>query len=428
MESDMKHRFVILFTTLLSLFSPSAPASKSTSTCSGSEKSACPKRAVLDKWVPNVLSDIVLEYAKTPVSIAPGFGRSLVLFDEGSVIGFGSGAYGEPGEGSTVNQGTPFAVSLLGKRAQAMAVGYYHTLMLLDDGMVLAFGANNQGQLGDGTYVARSTPAPVNLDGRKAQAIAAGYDHSLVLLDGGTVVAFGQLGRGSETKRATPAAVNLAGVTARAIAAGAFHSLVLLDGGAVVAFGRNDFWQLGDGSKTGRATPAAVNLGGRAARAIAAGGYHSLVLLDDGTVMAFGYNGSGQLGDGGTINQSASVSINLEGRTARAIAAARWHSLVLLDDGAVMAFGRNTFGQLGDGSITSRSTPVPVALGGRSAQAIAAGDSHSFALLNDGTVLAFGYNRVGQLGDGSTTDRSTPVPVNFAVKAPDTIPVVKGEG
>ena len=155
---------------------------------------------------------------------------------------------------------------------------------------------------------------------------------------------------------------------------------------------------------------------------LAAGLYHSLVLLDDGTVMAFGYNSNGQLGDGSTTTQLTLVRVNLGDNKAQAIAAGAHHSLVLLDDGTVMAFGYNFSGQLGDGSTTNRLTPVRVNLGSNKAQAIAAGYYHSLILLDDGTVMAFGYNAHGELGDGSTTNRLTPVRANLGGKTALTIP------
>jgi len=280
-----------------------------------------------------------------------------------------------------------------------------------------------------------SPPPPKNstlsdrlmIPGNKAQAIAAGGLHSLILLDDGTVMAFGynangQLGDGSTTTRLTPVRVDLGDNKAQAIAAGAGHSLVLLDDGTVRAFGYNANGELGDGSTTNRLTPVRVNLGGNKAQAIAAGGLHSLVLLDDGTVRAFGRNSNGQLGDGSTTNWLTPVRVNLGGNKAQAIAAGDHHSLILLDDGTVMAFGGNSHGQLGDGSTTNRLTPVRVNLGSNKAQAIAAGYYHSLILLDDGTVMAFGYNAHGELGDGSTTNRLTPVRANLGGKTALTIP------
>ncbi|MDR2017736.1 MAG: hypothetical protein LBQ00_02495 [Syntrophobacterales bacterium] len=155
------------------------------------------------------------------------------------------------------------------------------------------------------------------------------------------------------------------------------------------------------------------------AKAIAAGGGHSLALKEDGTVWAWGWNDRGQLGDGTTTNRSTPVQI--QGLSdVKAIVAGYNHSLALKDNGTVWAWGRNDSGQLGDRTTTNRSTPVQVKGAGgmdflSNAKAIAAGQVYSLVLRNDGMVWAWGWNDRGQLGDGTTTNRSTPVQVKAKV-------------
>lgn len=143
---------------------------------------------------------------------------------------------------------------------------------------------------------------------------------------------------------------------------------------------------------------------------LSGGGYHSLALKADGTVWAWGGNGSGQLGNGNTANQYSPVQV--EGLDdVKAIAAGFDHSLALKLDGTVWAWGDNEYGQLGDGSNNNSNTPVQV-VGLSSVVAIAAGSFHSLALRADGTVWAWGRNNYGQLGDGSTSNSNTPVQVS----------------
>jgi alpha-tubulin suppressor-like RCC1 family protein len=143
---------------------------------------------------------------------------------------------------------------------------------------------------------------------------------------------------------------------------------------------------------------------------IAAGYSHSLALKEDGSVWAWGRNDYGQLGDGTTTNKSSLVQVSGLSQVTR-IAAGDYHSLALKEDGSVWAWGRNSEGQLGDGTTTNKSSPVQVS-GLSQVTRIAAGYYHSLALKEDGSVWAWGNNGNGQLGDGTTTNKSSPVQVS----------------
>ena len=294
----------------------------------------------------------------------------------------------------------------------------------------MAWGNDSSGQLGNGNETNSDVPVPVTgLAG--VTAIAAGSDHSLALLSNHTVMAWGsnssgQLGDGTTARSNVPVAVSgLSGVVA--IAAGGEHSLALLENGTVTAWGSNSYGQLGNNSTEPSDVPVPVS-GLSAVAAISAGDSHSLALLGNGTVMAWGYNFQGQLGDGTTTDRHVPVAVSgLSG--AIAVAGGGFHSLALLRNGTVAAWGANGSGQLGDGSRTGpercgeittfpcAKTPAAVSgLGG--VTAISAGHEHSLALRGSGSVLAWGGNESGQLGDGTSTG---PEPCN--TEACSTVPV-----
>jgi alpha-tubulin suppressor-like RCC1 family protein len=204
-----------------------------------------------------------------------------------------------------------------------------------------------------------------------------------------------QLGDGT-SNASSPVAVAVSGLTGvTAVSAGARHSLALLSNGTVVGWGSDESGQLGDGGSTFSGVPAAAS-GLSGVKAIAAGANHSLALLGDGTVMAWGENEEGQLGDGKTADSAVPVAV--KGLTGvKAIAAGANHSLALLSNGTVMAWGENESGQLGNGKQTNATAPVLVK-GLTGVTAIAGGAHHSLALLANGTLMAWGSNAYGQLG------------------------------
>jgi Regulator of chromosome condensation (RCC1) repeat/Immunoglobulin I-set domain len=206
-----------------------------------------------------------------------------------------------------------------------------------------------------------------------------------------------QLGDGfKETSSDQPVPVTgLKFVTA--VAAGGRHSLALLANGAVVAWGANGLGQLGNGSTTESSVPVAVQ-GLSSVTAISAGGSHSLALLANGTAMAWGDNEAGQLGIGSSVEDSE-VPVAVKGLTnVKAVSAGTSYSLALLATGTVMAWGENESGQLGTGKHSSSNAPVAVkALKGVSA--ISAGGEFSLALLTNGTVQAWGNDERQQLAN-----------------------------
>ncbi|MEU4076743.1 hypothetical protein DEJ45_09155 [Streptomyces venezuelae] len=216
----------------------------------------------------------------------------------------------------------------------------------------------------------------------------------------------GQLGNGTAGASPRPVAVQSLNKV-EDIAAGCFHAIAFREDGTVWTWGRNHYGQLGLGATADRNTPQRVPDLTDVVE-VSAGCHHSLARTADGTVKAWGYNANGQLGNGSTAHASAPVDVAHLTDVSR-IFAAGYHSFAVLDDGELRAWGWNGAGHLGDGGSTvSRTTPVPVP-GLTDVTALAGGYNHSVAVLADGSVLAWGENTLGQLGDGTTTNSSTPV-------------------
>jgi len=293
--------------------------------------------------------------------------------------------------------------ALRGKLVVALAGGAYHSLALCSDGTVAAWGKNSDGQLGDNAMSGMQSQQPVAVNtnagvsalyGKTVVTIAAGFAHNLALCSDGTVVAWGrndngQLGNNTTTFTGSyvPVAVStnsgvsaLCGKTVVAIAAGSGHSVALCSDGTLATWGANFYGQLGNNTTVSTTNvPVAVNttsgvsaLYGKRVEAIAAGFGHTLALCSDGTIAAWGWNPYGQLGDGTTtllypygktvpvaVNTDSGVSA-LDGKTVVAIAAGYTHSLATCADGTLAAWGQNNYGQNGDNTTTLHNLPLAV--------------------------------------------------------------------
>lgn len=200
------------------------------------------------------------------------------------------------------------------------------------------------------------------------------------------------------------------------ISAGGFHTCALTAAGGVKCWGRNDSGQLGDGSTSASMVPVDVPELDAGIVAVSAGGAHTCALDAGGGVACWGRNDFGQLGDGTTTQRTSPVPVSGLSSGVTAISAGGLHTCALMEWGAVKCWGNNNQGQLGDGSTTGRTTPVDVVGLGGGVSGVAAGGSdnsggHTCAWLVGGALKCWGRNDFGQLGDGTTERKLTPADV-----------------
>ena len=304
-------------------------------------------------------------------SISTGYYYTCALLSTGAVKCWGSNLYGQLGDGSAANataRTTPVDVPDLGSGVTAIAAGERHTCAVLNTGAVKCWGNNDNGQLGDGSNTASLTPVSVPTLSSGVTAIAAGRYHACAVLNTGAVKCwgwnlYGQLGDGSTRQSLTPVSVPSLSSGVTAIAAGERHTCALLSTGAVKCWGYNSNGQLGDGSAasvTPRTTPVSVSTLSSGVTAISTGSYHTCALLSTGAAKCWGANSSGRLGDGSNTASLTPVSVSTLSTGVIAIAAGEAHTCAVLNTGAVKCWGYNVSGQLGDGSTTQSFTPVGV--------------------------------------------------------------------
>jgi alpha-tubulin suppressor-like RCC1 family protein len=348
--------------------------------------------------------------------ISAGRYHTCALTAAGGVKCWGRNDYGQLGDGTTTNRLTPVDVFGLTSGVIAVSVGTYHTCALTEKGGVKCWGYNADGQLGDGTIFNRLTPVGVSGLSSGVIGVSAGSDHTCALTAAGGVKCwgqndYGQLGDGKGIDRLTPWDVYELESGVKAVSSGGYHTCALTTLGGVKCWGQNDFGQLGDGTTIDSNIPVGVYDLSSGVKAVSAGGYHTCALSERGGVKCWGFNYNGQLGDGTTIDRLTPVGVSDLSSGVIAVSAGGSHTCALTAAGGVKCWGQNDFGRLGDGTTTDQHTPVDVSDLYSGVIAISAGSGHTCAFISAGAVKCWGYNYYGQLGDGTTVNRLTPVDV-----------------
>jgi len=367
--------------------------------------------------------------------IVAGGHHSMAIDENGYLWAWGSNGSGRLGnEDAGPKASIPVPVNTISGDGQISNIisvdgGFSHSIALLENGRVLAWGSNNTQQLGNDS-INESSFLPVYVNGpddneflTNVIAVAAGKHHSVALCSDGTVWTWGtntdgQLGNNtpinqSQSRPTQVISSNATGFLSEivAISAGAYHTLALTKNGTVLAWGKNDTGQLGLGSDTvNYQIPLPINeLTG--ITHISAGESHSLARKSNGTVWAWGNNANGQLGYPTNNNSYSKIPRQVMASDGINnllnivdIDAGAYHSLALKDDGTMMAWGNNDNGQLGDGSETPTMFPAHVKRTNgldllENVVDISAGNIHSLARLKDGQIMAWGGNNEGQLGN-----------------------------
>lgn len=350
-----------------------------------------------------------------------GTGTGTAHRSSGPLLAWGDDQDGELGDGSVMDEPAPVAVNPPAELTVTSARVGSFAIAVTTSGAVWTWGRGQQGELGNGATKTRRRPVKVKLPvGVRVRSVRAGFEFALAVTTTGRVLAWGdgiggELGDGRGKSSDVPVWVDLpTGVKVTAVSAGGDSAVALTSTGQVLAWGDNLSGQLGDGSKANSARPVWVKLPkGVKVTAIGSGVDHTLAVTSTGGLLAWGDNSVGDLGDGTTKVRRVPVRVRLPaGVKVTSAFGGLLHSLALTTDGRVLAWGDNKAGQLGDGSFNDSKLPVWVRIPKADRiVALAAGRYHSLALTQAGKVLAWGFNGQGQLGDGTSLNRDVPVPI-----------------
>jgi len=355
--------------------------------------------------------------------ISAGGSFTCALTASRAVKCWGENQDGELGDGTTTERHSPTSVVGLGAGVKAVSSGYDHACAITGAGAVVCWGSNSDGQLGDGTQTDRHVPVQVSALTSGVKAVSAGGFYSCAITAAGAVECwgdnlFGGLGDGTTEPRSTP--VQVIGLTSgvKAIATSSDATCAITSAGAVKCWGWNESGQLGNGTKTDSAVPVPVVGLSKGVKAIAGGESFFCAITSAGAVKCWGSSFAGQLGNGSRGDRSTPVQVKGLTKKVRAIATGTFHACAVTHSGAAKCWGSNgqtfedgPYGQLGNGSRVDRSTPASVKGLGKGVRSLTAGEAHTCALTSAGGVRCWGNNTSGQLGDRTTKTRFTQVRV-----------------
>lgn len=362
--------------------------------------------------------------------LSAGLNHTYALQADGTLWAWGENLFSQIGDGTTTNRLTPVKINGI---FQDVTAGAGNAVAIKGDGSVWTWGRDDYGQQGNGPLSGSvSTPTAVGTGYAK---VYSGYFHAYGVKANGVLWGwgengYGQIGDGTTINRTAPSE-SIFGSDFVSIAGGILANYGIKSDGTLWAWGSNIYGQLGDGTNINRQFPVLV---GSNFVLVVAGDLSVIGIKNDGTLWAWGNNSGGQLGDGTRISRNTPIQIGTGfvsassggygsnvsrttdnfGNTTTTYSAGGAHTLAVKNDGSLWAWGENSYGQLGDGTTIQRLSPVKIGDGFRTAVAGGYADnSHSAAIKTDGSVWAWGGNLKGQVGDGTTTMRLSPVRIFF---------------
>lgn len=345
-------------------------------------------------------------------SVNAGAAFALGMRADGTLWSWGDNLTGQLGDGTATQRGTPAQVGTA-TDWQVIAAGVNFSVATTTDGMLWGWGSNNNGPLGLGPSTIR--PFAPNF-GPVAAAAGGGSSTAVLGRDGGLWVAgansAGQLALGASDNSPHPYPYRHANAW-RQVSVGVNYMHAIRSDGTLWAVGTNTNGNLGDGTNANRS--AWVQVGTATDWAVvASGGTHVLAVKQNGTLWAWGSNAANQLGDGTTTARWSPAQVGTDTDWVTPFNGGNQFSIVQKRNGALWGWGANTGGQLGDGSTTQRSTPVLAGGGATDWVRVATGSNHVLAIRSNGTLWAWGTNSSNQLGDGTAVQRNSPVQIGTA--------------
>ena len=345
------------------------------------------------------------------------------IFVEGNLWLWGDNIVGQLGDNTTLDRSSPVQTISGGNNWKQISLGGATVAAIKTDGTLWLWGSNGNGQLGDNTGTTyRSSPVQTISGGTNWKQVSVGdYFVSAIKTDGSLWLwgsgSNGQLGDNTPPiiYRSSPIQTVSGGTNWKQVSCGYASVAAIKTDGTLWTWGFNTSGQLGDNTVTERSSPVQTVSGGNNWKQVSAGYNFAAAIKTDGSLWLWGSNSNGQLGDNTLTNKSSPVQTISGGNNWKQVSAGSLMTAAIKTDGSLWTWGWNFYGQLGDNTRTERSSPVQTISGGNNWKQVSCVGPNNFstpyvtAIKTDGTLWNWGRNNDGFLGDNTTTDRSSPV-------------------
>ncbi len=336
-------------------------------------------------------------------------------FKQAGLWSWGFDNFGQLGDNSVANKSSPVQTVSGGTNWKQVSGNGLYTAGIKTDGTLWLWGRNLYGGLGDNSVANKSSPVQTVSGGTNWKQVTSGFYYTPAIKTDGTLWTWGQnvyggLGDNTIVHRSSPIQTVAGGTNWKQVSGGNNHVAAIKTDGTLWTWGFNSNGQLGDGSSiVHRSSPIQTVAGGTNWKLVSCGGYFTTAIKTDGTLWTWGRNTLGQLGDNTITHRSSPVQTVAGGTNWKLVAGGGYHTPAIKTDGTLWLWGRNQYGQLGDNTITHRSSPVQTVAGGTNWKLVACGYYHTSAIKTDGTLWLWGRNTYGALGDNSVANKSSPV-------------------
>jgi alpha-tubulin suppressor-like RCC1 family protein len=275
------------------------------------------------------------------------------------------------------------------------------------------WGMNNYGQLGDNTRTNKSYPVQTIAWGSNWKQVSSS-SHTAAIKTDGTLWTWGDnfyggLGDNSVSNKSSPVQTVAFGTNWKQVSAGILHTAAIKTDGTLWTWGYNNNGQLGDNSVSNKSSPVQTISFGTNWKQVVCGSSHTAAIKTDGTLWLWGDNLYGQLGDNSISDKSSPVQTISFGTNWKQVVCGSTYTAAIKTDGTLWLWGRDNYGQLGDNSVSNKSSPVQTISAGTNWKQVSSGAGHTAAIKTDGTLWLWGLNGFGQLGDNSISNKSSPV-------------------